>query len=673
MKKPKLPKWQGKKSPPAKGAAPTRKKRATRKPNRRQRMQLSRPWSGRKGGWKAWRSRSKAKKAKKAGTKQPAKKARAKSKTTGLWFRASTRVRAAGYWLREKGQVLARLVRADVGAVVAFWGRRSTRGRIQIGAVAAIVVLYSVLKFVPVAGVPCSFSAVNECAPPDDTVALVPAGSLLYAHATLDGDTTQSERTEAAFGSLSELERVVVGGASASFPAPSGAAVDLREDVLPWAEQDLAVMIVPGAEPPDGQKGAPATPGEAFIAGVGDRAGAEEFLAAIAPEGAAPTEEKQGEATLDVYSGGFAAAFVEDQVAFGDETAVRSVLDAASGTVPSLEGSPEGAPRDDLSESRFAEVFISRDGVKQLLTGRVGPAAQLETFVDYGATSGLAAAVVAKEEGLEVELVSQLEPKLIGKSPSFFSSLPEFEPNLASAVGDKAIGYIGVGELGPTFADLIDQADPDAQGLAGSLRALAARLRTDAGVDPLADLLPALGGQAALVAEPTEDRPFASLIVEGVDEDKANEALARLQAPLLKAAGAGAPGGQVPQFSEEDVDGVTVRSVPLSAAVNLSYAVFDGRLVISTSPQGVAQARSGEGRLADSGVYKRTVDRLPDEVSALVFLNLDELFGQVVGIGLAEDPDFADLTVLFENANSVGLAVNGDDERIRTELFLDVD
>ena len=40
---------------------------------------------------------------------------------------------------------------------------------------------------------------------------------------------------------------------------------------------------------------------------------------------------------------------------------------------------------------------------------------------------------------------------------------------------------------------------------------------------------------------------------------------------------------------------------------------------------------------------------------------------------LAEDPTFAELTVLFENATSVGLAVEGEDDRIRTELFLDVD
>jgi hypothetical protein len=135
----------------------------------------------------------------------------------------------------------------------------------------------------------------------------------------------------------------------------------------------------------------------------------------------------------------------------------------------------------------------------------------------------------------------------------------------------------------------------------------------------------------------------------------------------------GKGGGQVPSFEETDVDGVTVRSVQLSPAINLSYAVFDGKLVLSTQPDGVAQVKKGGDSLAGSDGYKQVSDQLPDRVSALVFLNLDELFGQVTQAGLVEDPSFADLTVLFDNASSLGLAVNGEDDQIRTELFLALD
>ena len=56
----------------------------------------------------------------------------------------------------------------------------------------------------------------------------------------------------------------------------------------------------------------------------------------------------------------------------------------------------------------------------------------------------------------------------------------------------------------------------------------------------------------------------------------------------------------------------------------------------------------------------------PDKVA-------DQISDGVLDAVLAEDPTFAELTVLFENATSIGLAVNGEDDRIRTELFLDVD
>ncbi|HET8976312.1 MAG TPA: DUF3352 domain-containing protein [Solirubrobacterales bacterium] len=525
-----------------------------------------------------------------------------------------------------------------------------------------VLLLYIVIKFIPVPGVPCGISAVKECAPGDDAVALVPADALLYAHVTLEEDSAQFERANDAFDELGELERLVVGSAAAAVPAPSGVPVDLRADVLPWAEDDLAITSVPLP------KDAAAT---AVIAGVADRARADEFLTKIAPP-APPSEAKQGEATLLVYPDGFAAAFDGDELVFGDEAAVRRSLDAAAGTIDALDDSDVAqAARDELPEARFAEVYLSRDGVQRLLAGRAGPAAQLETFVDYGATSGLAAAAVAREDGVEVDLVSTLDPKLAETSPSFFSELPSFEPDLAGEIGERAIGYVGIGKLGPTLTELLARPGAEAGDLARSLQGLASRLEREASVNPLRDLLPALGGQAALVAEPTDGIPFASLVVDGVDEDAASEALARLQGPLLRSVGI--TGKQVPRFEETEVDGVTVSTAQLGPTVALSYATFDGMLVISTSPAGIERVRSGGESLADASSYEAATDSLPDEVSALVFLNLDELFAQVTRTGLVEDPSFADLTVLFDNAASMGIAVQGEDESIRSELFLTVD
>jgi len=204
--------------------------------------------------------------------------------------------------------------------------------------------------------------------------------------------------------------------------------------------------------------------------------------------------------------------------------------------------------------------------------------------------------------------------------------------------------------------------------LAGSLRGLAQRLQKEAGIDPLKDLLPALKGQAALVAEPTNATPYATLIVDGVDEQKAGDALASLQRPLLRSVGT--RGGRVPSFQTREIDGVTVHSLEVSPTIDLSYAIFDGKLVVSTQPEGVSQVRSSGDTLAGTSAFEDATDPLPDRVSALVFLNLDEVVGLAQRAGLADNPLYASLSEDISRVGSLGLAVNGSDDELQSELFL---
>ena len=168
------------------------------------------------------------------------------------------------------------------------------------------------------------------------------------------------------------------------------------------------------------------------------------------------------------------------------------------------------------------------------------------------------------------------------------------------------------------------------------------------------------------------DIPYASLIIDDVDEEQAAAALAALQRPLLRAVGTPA-GTAAPSFEQSEEDGVTISSLRISATVNLSYAVFDDKLVVSTDPAGVAQVRSGEGGLPGSSSFDAATDQLPDHVSALVFLNLDELLGLAEQAGLAEDPLYASLSDDISQIRSIGLAVNGGDDQLKSELFLATD
>jgi uncharacterized protein DUF3352 len=574
-----------------------------------------------------------------------------------LWFRFVTRLRALLYWLREKGRVVLRWLRQAADAAVYWWSKRSRGTRLRIFSVAGVVVLYLILKFLPVPGVPCQVSAAKECAPSNDTIAFVPKDAQLYAHLTINSDSHQWELAKDLRDELPGFVALIQSDTKA-LTAPASRPIDVAGEILPWAKDDLALVEVPAPKK---------TVAGALIAGVGDTAKANQFLASIAPPGKTK-QPKVGGVTMTVHTNGFASARSGDELVFGNLAAVRAALTAKSGAAPRLEGSSQDSARDALPDVRLAEVYLSPAGVQRLLSGRPGAASQLDTFVDYGASTGMAVGVRARDDGLQIDLISELDPKLEQRSPTVFADLPRFEPALADEAGPRALGYVGIGDIGPAVNKALASAGGGAQGLAGALRALAQSLKQQAGVDPLKDLLPALDGQAALVVEPTGGLPYASLIVDGVDEKKAGDALASLQGPIVRSLGAAGP--QVPSFQSSDVDGVTVHSVQISPTVNLSYAIFDGKLVISTQPQGVSQVRSGGDNLAGTGAYEAATEHLPGSVSALVFLNLDEVLGLAQLAGLAEDPLFASLSEDISHIQSLGLGVKGSDDQLHSELFL---
>ncbi len=210
-----------------------------------------------------------------------------------LWFRITARLRAIGYWTRELLRRAWRWLRRSGEDWANWWTERSRATRRRILAVAGVAALYALVKFAPVPGVPCQISAAKECAPPDETVAFVPADAVLYAHLTLDSDSHQHELTSELTEELPDAIDLLRQATSA-LPTPSGKPVDVSASILPWADGDLALMQVPGP-----RKSSPS----AFIVGVGDRAGADQFLAGIAPSGKAKSAEQDG-SPLTVYPGG---------------------------------------------------------------------------------------------------------------------------------------------------------------------------------------------------------------------------------------------------------------------------------------------------------------------------------------------------------------------------------
>ena len=60
--------------------------------------------------------------------------------------------------------------------------------------------------------------------------------------------------------------------------------------------------------------------------------------------------------------------------------------------------------------------------------------------------------------------------------------------------------------------------------------------------------------------------------------------------------------GQVPTIKPRRIAGVDATTLRLSPALALTYAAFDDKLVVSTSPAGIRQLRAAGDSLADNAV-----------------------------------------------------------------------
>jgi len=211
-------------------------------------------------------------------------------------------------------------------------------------------------------------------------------------------------------------------------------------------------------------------------------------------------------------------------------------------------------------------------------------------------------------------------------------------------------------------------------------------------VDLEADLLDALGSEAALavlprraaegdvepqVGEPAEpftlegleNVPYVAFLADEVDSERAREALARLQRPLIDELGVrlGAP-----TFRDVRVGDVTAHVLDVSRAVQFTYALADSLLVIANDSAAVEEASGDADRLADSLAFQRATESLPEEPSLLAYLDVAGLLRYAERAGLAEDPAYARVAGDLAQLETIGLAVTAHEGRLDTDLALTV-
>jgi Protein of unknown function (DUF3352) len=492
--------------------------------------------------------------------------------------------------------------------------------------------------------------------PAADAAKLVPADALVYLHLSTDTDRDAVEEAldlAERFPAFPRLRDAAVGRLSTAT-----AGVSFERDVRPWLGDEAALALLNTRSQ---------TAGSLVVLAVADRKKADAFLSRVA--GTPNRTEYRG---ADVLSYGNAvAAFVDDFLVIGQQEGVRAAIDAQAGRAPPLSRNDVyRRATDDLDDGRVADVYASPDGVSRLLAAQGGVLGAAGALLDQPALQGTAMSLSPRSDGLALRVHSVLDPRLARQ----VSRSKPFEPKLVSSVPENAMAYLGLTRLDRAGERLL------AAGLAGGgagrqLTQLLARAQRDldrrAGVDLRRDVLPLLQGEVALWLAPAIPAPILTLIASTDDEDRTREAFARLQGPLARLLAQ--PGSdQVASFRERDVDGAQVFQLLLGPGIELDYAVFDGKLVVSTSLAGVRAVKKRDGTLEDNGSFDATLGSRPDRVTSLVFLDFSQLLRLGERTGLSDSRSYLAVREDLRKVKAVGAAATGAENESTTELFIQI-
>jgi len=545
------------------------------------------------------------------------------------------------------------------------WHSVPTVARQRIAAAAIVAVVFLVVVLVVLPAAPCEAPGGDECAPGDDAIALVPDDAFAYAHADIDPDTEQYREASAIASRLPLLSRVALAGVVDELGR-----VDFASQVLPWAGGELALAVLPGT----------GSLARVVMIEADDPDAATAFAAELLGPGAETTQV----GSVDVTTAGrTSSAIVDGFLLLGDAGAVASMADPEEGGGTLAESPAATEALDELDDDLVASAYLSGPGARALLADP--GLSSLNTFVDASATSGVAVGVSAADGVLEVESRSVLDPERAGASPSFFAALPPFAPELPNDVGSDALAYLGLGDPGTSVDALLTQAAADAPELVVAFESLEKDLKRDTGISLRDDILPLLGSEAALSLEPLSAEgeppapgtiapsgvPYVSLIADGIDAATAARSLANLQEPLVTALSA-SQGAPIAGFETAKIAGVDAQSLAVSPEVNLTYAVYDDRLVIATNPIGIEQARAEGDGLEAAAAFEQVTADLPEEVSVLAFLDLRGLISLGEEIGLGADPAYATYAPDLRALEAAAMAVTDADGTIRTDLRIAV-
>jgi len=530
--------------------------------------------------------------------------------------------------------------------------RRPRVAALAAGAGTILVVLVTIVALRACGGA-------DEAPPAGGAARLVPGDALLYVNLSTDRDRAATRRAFELLQRFPSLPRVRDDLFRRLETVRPG--LSFRRDVQPWLGDEAALALLNTTGP---------AAGSLLVLDVANRRRAQSFLDRTAGAGA----PSRYSGTRIAKFGDVATAFVGRYLVIGQEPGVRAAIDGAAGRGATLarnaafKRATAGQPAD-----RAASVYASPDGVARLLAPQGGALGAAGALLDQPGLAGTSMSLSARADGARISVHSVLERARGRGRPA---RARQFDPALVEEVPAGAMAYIGLTGLDRAASRLL------AAGLAGGgtgqrLTALLTRARRDlsrrTGVDVRRDVLPLFQGEVALWLGAATPSPILTLISRTRDERATREAFAQLQAPLARLFAPPDSGpGQAPVFEERNVNGATAFALRLAPGVELDYAVFDGKLVISTALNGIRRVRAAKGSIEDEDSFRVTLGDRPEKVTSLTFLDFSQLLRLAEHTGLTESQAYLRIREDLRQIKALGAAASGGETDSTTELFLQI-
>jgi hypothetical protein len=508
----------------------------------------------------------------------------------------------------------------------------TTQRRYLVRRVAASTLVAAAIAF----GLVRAFAGGFTQPPPDGAAAFVPRGALVYLNLHTDRGGGEWKRTTAALGKLpvfSQLRDLLVRQATTG----TLGGLTFQRDVRPWLGDEAAFAELPE--------------GKLLVLQPRKERAAQAALVRVSHS----TERYRGLALHDL-GGGDVAIVVGGYALLGQRAAVRAALDAAATKGASLASDKTYEDlRGGLPQSRVVTGYVSAQWIRAHLSG---PAGLLSAAAQAPSIQAAAISFGAASKRLEVALRGRTGP---GRSAC--TGQGDGSTMLATAPARPAL-FLGLENAQCLVRDLM--ALPRS-GIGKALRTLAVAAQRS-GINLGTQLLPLLKGDTALTITPGQAAPTFTLDVAGAKAAQGIGLLGRLQ-PVLAGLLSRDSQGEAPGFATSRVAGVNVLTAQLTPALQLSYAAFNGHLLLSNSVRGIAAVRNGH-HLDDSSDFKTVLRDRPNHPSALVFLDLEKLLALADQAGLGSNPIYSAFRDDLQKIGAAGAVLTREGNDIDAELRL---